>query len=241
MTRGTFSPGTSGVVGLGYGRESLLRQMGPSTGGRFSYCLQVPSSSSGKKASKMHFGDRAAVSGSGAATTAIVLKNAGSLYYLTLLGMSVGNKRFNLESSTSILGGNMVIDSGTTLTFLPRELCSKVEVEMKRRVSLKQIEDPHKTMKLCYDVTNAKDVDARIPEITVHFRGADVKLKRHNAFIMTEKKSFLMPSKQVMCLAFAPADVVPIYGNIAQMNFLVGYDVVRKTVSFKPTDCTTAV
>ncbi|XP_042029992.1 aspartic proteinase CDR1-like [Salvia splendens] len=241
MTRGTFSPGTSGVVGLGGGRESLLRQMGPSIGGRFSYCLQVPSSSSGKKASKMHFGDSAVVSSAGAATTPIILKNTGSLYYLTLLGMSVGNKRFNLESSTSILGGNIVIDSGTTLTFLPRDLYSKVEVQLQRVVSLKQIEDPHKTMKLCYDVTNAKDVDAKIPEITVHFRGADVKLKRHNAFIMTVKKSIIMPSKKVMCLAFAPVDLVPIYGNIAQMNFKVGYDLVKKTVSFKPTDCTTAI
>ncbi|XP_047938148.1 aspartic proteinase CDR1-like [Salvia hispanica] len=240
MTRGSFSPSTSGIVGLGGGRESLVRQMGPSIGGRFSYCLQVPSSS-GKKASKMHFGDRAVVSGAGAVTTPIVLKNTGSLYYLTLLGMSVGNKRFNLESSMSILGGNIVIDSGTTLTFLPRDVYSKVEVELKRRVSLKQIDDPHKAMKLCYDVTNAKDVDAKIPEITVHFKGADVKLKRHNAFIMTVKKSFIMASKKVMCLAFAPADVVPIYGNIAQMNFLVGYDLVRKTVSFEPTDCTTPI
>ncbi|KAL1535871.1 cathepsin D [Salvia divinorum] len=236
--RGTFSPGTSGIVGLGGGRESLLRQMGPSIGGRFSYCLQVPTSG---KASKMHFGDGAVVSGAGVATTPIVLKNTATFYYLTLVGMSVGNQRFNLESSAAILGGNIVIDSGTTLTFLPKDLYDKVEAALKRQVSLKQIGDPHKKMKLCYDVTNTKGADAKIPEITAHFKGADVKLKPHNTFIMTTKKSIIMPTKKVMCLAFAPANLVPIYGNIAQMNFLIGYDLVKKTVSFKPTDCTTAI
>ncbi|XP_047938159.1 aspartic proteinase CDR1-like [Salvia hispanica] len=237
--RGTFSPSTSGIVGLGGGKESLLRQMGPSIGAKFSYCL-VPTSA--QKSSKMHFGDDAVVSGAGVVTTPIVTKNTGTFYHLTLVGMSVGNQRFDSDSSKkSALEGNIVIDSGTTLTFLPRDLYGKVEAALKQQVSLKQIDDPHKKMKLCYDVTNMKDVEAKIPEITAHFKGADVKLKSYNTFIMSTKKGIITGAKSAMCLAFVPAGLVPIYGNMAQMNFLIGYDLVKKTVSFKPTDCTTAI
>ncbi|KAF5951251.1 hypothetical protein HYC85_009195 [Camellia sinensis] len=67
-----------------------------------------------------------------------------------------------------------------------------------------------------------------IPIITAHFTGADVKLNPMNTFIRT--------SDNIVCLAFAPANIA-IYGNVAQMNFLVGYDLSKKTVSFKHTDC----
>ncbi|KAL1535872.1 aspartic proteinase CDR1-like [Salvia divinorum] len=239
--RGTFSPATSGIVGLSGGRESLLQQMGPSIGGRFSYCLVPILAASEGKTSKMHFGDGAVVSGARVVTTPIVTKNTGTFYYLTLVGMTVGNQWFDLDSSKkSVPEGNIVIDSATTLTYLPRDLYGKVEAALKQQVSLKQIDDQHKKMKLCYEVTNTKDVEAKIPEITAHFNGADLKLKPHNTFIMSTKKSAIMPTKKAMCLAFAPAGLVPIYGNMAQMNFLIGYDLVKKTVSFKPTDCTTA-
>ncbi|XP_042029995.1 aspartic proteinase CDR1-like [Salvia splendens] len=185
--------------------------MGPSIGWNFSFCL-VPTSA--QKACKMHFGDGAVVSGAGVVTTPIVTKNTGTFYHLTLVGMSVGSQRFDSDSSKkSVLEGNIVIDSGTTLTFLPRDLYGKVEAALKQQVSLKQIEDPHKKMKLCYDVTNIKDAEAKIPEITVHFKGADVKLKAHNTFIMSTKKGIIMGAKNAMCLAFAPAGLTPIYGK----------------------------
>lgn len=230
--RGTFPAAASGIVGLGGGKESLLRQMGPSIGGRFSYCLTLePSLGSGSrsapKPSKMHFGDGAVVSGAGVVTTPITLKNTGTFYYLTLVGMSVGNQRFDMNSSWVKSGGNIVIDSGTTLTFLPRDLYREVEAALKRQVNLRQVADPQKQMKLCYAAT--ADADKKIPEITAHFKGADVKLKSYNTFVMASKKA--------MCLSFAPASLMPIYGNLAQMNFLIGYDLVKKTVSFKPTHC----
>ncbi|KAF9624503.1 hypothetical protein IFM89_011546, partial [Coptis chinensis] len=37
----------------------------------------------------------------------------------------------------------------------------------------------------------------------------------------------------------ATPDTLSIYGNLAQTNFLVGYDTVARTITFKPIDCTT--
>lgn len=121
LSEGSFSPATSGIVGLGGGRESLVRQMGPSFGGKFSYCL-VPTylfpGHQPTKPSKIHFGDEAVVSGAGVATTPIVAKSSRTLYYMSLVGMSVGNQLFDLEdpnneSSEKLQEGNMIIDSGS--------------------------------------------------------------------------------------------------------------------------------
>lgn len=234
---GTFDAKTSGIVGLGGGKESLVRQMGPSIRGKFSYCL-IPLTERATKPSKMHFGNEAVVAGAGVATTPIVAKTPATYYYLTLQGMSVGSQRFHLDSSSydqydheseKLKGreGNIIIDSGTTLTYLPSELYRQVETAVKRQVRLKPIQPELEQLSLCYAAT--EDVEKHIPEITAHFKGADVKLKHYNTFVRLSEKS--------VCFAFTPSSSLAIYGNIAQMDFLIGYDLEKKTVSFKPTDC----
>jgi len=39
-------------------------------------------------------------------------------------------------------------------------------------------------------------------------------------------------------LTIVPTEDNFIFGNIAQVNFEIGYDLQAKTVSFAPTDCT---
>lgn len=235
--KASYSPDMSGVVGLGGSGESLIRQMGPSFGGKFSYCLVpqylFPGRQTRTKPSKIHFGDEAVVSGAGVATTPFIAKPSDSFFRMSLVGMSVGNQLFDLEdpdneSSEKAQEEKMLIDSGSTLTFLPSKLYHQVEAAVRRKViGLRQINDPRKRLSLCYAPT--VDADKKIPEITVHFKGANVKLKSYNSFIMRSKKS--------MCLAFVPTTILPIYGNLAQANFLIGYDLVKNTLSFKPTNC----
>lgn len=231
---GTFNDETSGIVGLGGGKESLIRQMGPSIRGKFSYCL-TQLEARATKPSKMHFGSQAMVSGAGVATTSIVAKSPATYYYLTLQGMSVGSQRFHLDSwsydheSKKLQGreGNIIIDSGTTLTYLPSELYRQVEAAVRRQVKLEPVQSELEQLSLCYAAT--EDVEKHAPEITAHFKGADVKLKHYNTFVRLSEKS--------VCFAFTPSSSLAIYGNIAQMDFLIGYDLEKKTVSFKPTDC----
>ncbi|KAG4947388.1 hypothetical protein JHK87_043395 [Glycine soja] len=214
-----------GIVGLGGGPVSLVSQLSSSTGKKFSYCLAPISD----RSSKLKFGDAAMVSGDGTVSTRIVFKDWKKFYYLTLEAFSVGNNRIEFRSSSSRSSGkgNIIIDSGTTFTVLPDDVYSKLESAVADVVKLERVEDPLKQFSLCYKSTYDK-VD--VPVITAHFSGADVKLNALNTFIVA--------SHRVVCLAFLSSQSGPIFGKLAQQNFLVGYDLQSKIVSFKPTDCT---
>ena len=140
-------------------------------------------------------------------------------------------KTKRIDQSGDSSEGNIIIDSGTTLTILPSNLYPDFESAVKAEIDLAPTEDPSGVLSLCY--VSSSD-DFRGPSITAHFTGADVNLSSSTTFIRVDE--------QVVCLAFVAASDEPgsisIFGNLAQANVLVGYDVVKKTVSFKPTDCT---
>ncbi|GMY23631.1 aspartic proteinase CDR1-like [Fagus crenata] len=221
---GTFSEQGSGIVGLGTGAVSLVSQLGSSIDGKFSYCL-VPGGASGK----LNFGSDAVVSGSGAVSTPFFSNDPDNFYFLTLEAMSVGSKRLELSNSSTSGGseGNIIIDSGTTLTLLPEDFYPKFEAAVANQIDLEPTEDPSKLLSLCY---NSKSVDIGAPSITAHFTGADVNLSPATTFIRV--------TEEVVCFAFLSEQSISIFGNLAQSDLLVGYDLVVKTVSFKPTDCT---
>jgi hypothetical protein len=195
----------------------------------------VPTTSQGKNSSKLSFGSDAVVSGAGSVSTGLSpIRPNMNFYFLTLEAMSVGNKRLEFGNYSSPLGddseseGNIIIDSGTTLTLFPEDFYSRLEAAVVEEIDLVRVDDPSQTLSLCYK--SASD-DIRVPNITAHFKGADVKLNLVN--------TFLRVSEEVLCFAFHSSESIYIYGNVAQLNFLVGYDTEANTVSFKPTDCTT--
>lgn len=223
---GTFNDRTSGIIGLGGGSISLISQMGRATGGGFSYCL-VPFFNETDRSSKLNFGSRAAVTGPGAVSTPFVQDSHRTFYYITLEAISVGKSRIPFGGlGGSVSEGNIIIDSGTTLTLLPADVYSKVESEVAKLIDLEPVPNPPSPLGLCYQTT----ADIKAPTIIVHFAGADVKLGPVNTFVRLED--------DLICFSFAPTTVgVSIYGNLAQTNFLVGYDVANKAISFKPTEC----
>ncbi|CAN1176515.1 Aspartic proteinase CDR1 [Linum perenne] len=115
--------------------------------------------------------------------------------------------------------------AGTTLTMLPTKFFSQLSNAVESQiVGGKKAEDPQGDLSLCYVGSSLK-----VPRITVHFQGANVELPPSNVFIQV--------SDTMTCLAFQGSDNGSIYGNVAQQNFLIGYDIQKRTVSFKPTDC----
>ncbi|ESW05771.1 hypothetical protein PHAVU_011G208100 [Phaseolus vulgaris] len=216
---------SSGIVGLGSGPVSLISQLSSSIDAKFSYCFAAKDD----KPSKLSFGDAAVVSGSGTVSTPIGFHDQETHYYLTLEAMSVGNNRieFRNSSSGSTGEGNIMIDSGTTLSLVPGYVYSKLESAVAAEVKLKRAKDPLKQLSLCYE---GKFDEVHAPVITAHFRGdADVKLSVENSFIDA--------GDGIVCFAFLASETLSIFGNISQKNLLVGYDLHKKTVSFKPTDC----
>lgn len=153
-----------------------------------------------------------------------------SFYFLKLEAMSVGRKRLQYNSTLMPLApgrGNIIVDSGTTLTMLPKDFYNKLELTVSKAIRSKPVRDARRYLSLCYKTKSA----IKAPTITAHFTGADVKLKALN--------TFLRVSMDVVCFAFRPiAQGNAVFGNMAQANFLIGYDLKQETLSFKPTDCT---
>ncbi|KAL5555982.1 hypothetical protein UlMin_038218 [Ulmus minor] len=218
-----FDRNGTGIVGLGGGPESLISQISNSIDGKFSYCL-VPVNSPAK--GKMSFGSDAVVSGDGAVTTPLVSgKNLPvTFYFTTLQAISVGNQRFEFVGGGNI-DGNMIVDSGTMLTMLPKPFYDKIALEVEKEMKLERQVDEFGS--LCY-ITESDDF--YFPVVTVHFKGEDVKL-------VDKRNIFLRVESDVICFAFHDAQGTAIYGSVQQSNFVMGYDRLAQTLSFKPADC----
>ncbi|KAM7516326.1 hypothetical protein LguiA_005909 [Lonicera macranthoides] len=230
---GTFNEATSGIVGLGGGPLSIINQLEGSIKGKFSYCL-VPLNEK-SKTSKINFGSNAVVSGTGVVSTPLITKSPSTYYYVNLEKITVGDQTLEFKASSNSrkegdVEGNIIIDSGTTLTLLPSDLYSGLVSKVKESVNENPIKDPNGLFGLCYSIGDNGEVqNLNLPNITFHFTGADVDL--------TAAETFLEVEEGLVCLTMVPSDEFAIFGNLSQMNFLVGYDLVKKQVSFKRTDC----
>ncbi|RVX02104.1 hypothetical protein VitviT2T_002851 [Vitis vinifera] len=229
---GTFNEKDGGLIGLGGGPLSLVMQLSSEVGGQFSYCL-VPLSSDSTVSSKINFGKSGVVSGSGTVSTPLIKGTPDTFYYLTLEGLSVGSETVafkgfseNKSSPAAVEEGNIIIDSGTTLTLLPQDFYTDVESALTNAIGGQTTTDPNGIFSLCYSSVN----NLEIPTITAHFTGADVQLPPLNTFVQVQE--------DLVCFSMIPSSNLAIFGNLAQINFLVGYDLKNNKVSFKQTDCT---
>ncbi|AEC08069.1 unnamed protein product [Arabidopsis thaliana] len=220
-----FKPSFSGMVGLNWGPSSLITQMGGEYPGLMSYCF------SGQGTSKINFGANAIVAGDGVVSTTMFMTTAKpGFYYLNLDAVSVGNTRIETMGTTfHALEGNIVIDSGTTLTYFPVSYCNLVRQAVEHVVTAVRAADPTGNDMLCY---NSDTIDI-FPVITMHFSGGvDLVLDKYNMYMESNNGG-------VFCLAIicnSPTQEA-IFGNRAQNNFLVGYDSSSLLVSFSPTNC----
>lgn len=245
---GAISENQMGVVGLGRGPLSFVSQIGPQVGGKkFSHCL-VPTDTDPTTASKIIFGDGSEVLGDDVMTTPMVDKDLfRDQYVVTLEGVTVGNEFVPFSNSEANLTlfekGNMIFDSGTTLTYLPQDLYDRVVTQVKKTVnpilepfnSNVVLDDPTQGTLLCFNTTE----NPKGPDVTMHFEGG-AKLK-----LTAEQVFFQDPENKLYCFGMVntsrSGDIgdgqVGLYGNNLQGNFLIGYDLDTGVVSFKPADC----
>ncbi|KAL6970661.1 Aspartic endopeptidase [Sarracenia purpurea var. burkii] len=226
---GSFDGIAAGVIGLGGGSLSLVNQLGDS---KFSYCLTSFDPDS-NVTSKINFGEEAVVSGAGVVSTPIVKKkgpdSTDTFYYLTLESIIVGGnilaykQSSGIESAGDVEEGNIIIDSGTTLTLLPSDLYENLKSELKQVINGEPVDDPSGILGLCYNDTNIN-----LPTMMFKFAGAELEVPSTGTFVK---------DGDLVCLAMLPSSSVAIFGNLCQMNFLIGYDLRKGEVSFMPTDC----
>ncbi|KAM4133796.1 hypothetical protein ACJW30_01G358900 [Castanea mollissima] len=160
--------------------------------------------------SKLNFGTNGLVSGKGVVSTPLVAKKPSTYYYVTLEGISIGNTTFAYRTSSKASASNVDLVSA-----------------LLKIIHAKRVKDPKGVLSPCF--RSKGDID--IPIITAHFTGADVKLKPINTFSRMDD--------DLVCFTMIPSpDNLAIFGNLAEINFLVGYDLEAKKVSFKHADCT---
>lgn len=205
-----------GIVGLGLGSLSLVSQLGPNINYKFSYCLTpLHSNVNGK----LKFG--VDLKGPGVVSTPFKTQDPPIFYILSLNDISIGN-------TTVAVSQDMIIDSGTTLTFLPTSVYDSVKIAVKGAIKLSSVPDPNQAFDPCYEVKPSGE-GFNPPDIVFHFKGADVVLKAENTF---------RTLKNLTCMAIVPSDDSFLFGNIAQVNFEVVYDLKAKQISFAAADCT---
>ncbi|KAL1310420.1 hypothetical protein HN51_053047 [Arachis hypogaea] len=229
--KGGFNDHEMGIIGLGRGEVSLISQIGFNFGGKlFSMCL-VPFGTDPSISSEIRFGSGSEVIGHGVDSTPLVFKEGDkTTYSVTLNGISVGHKFLPFSSSSqTVTKGNMFLDSGTPPTVLPQDLYDRLVAEVRNQVKMEPIkDDPQLGNQLCYKTKT----NLRGPILTAHFFG-------HVNLQLSPIQTFIPPKDGVFCLAFTnTSSAVGIYGNFAQSNFWIGYDLEHQFVSFKATDCT---
>ncbi|XP_049376764.1 aspartic proteinase CDR1-like [Solanum stenotomum] len=222
----------SGIIGLGGGNVSIVNQMNKEIKGKFSYCF-IPLElllDSSNATSHINFGDNAVVLGPNVVSTPLILREEDPIsYYLTLESISIGNKTLPFRSSKISPNdqGNIIIDSGTTYTFVPFDFYANLEKTLVSLINATRKNDPSGFLKLCYE---SQKGTINVPKIVAHFTNADIELPTTNTFTQLDEC--------LVCFTMLHDDEIAIFGNLAQMNFLIGFDLVANKVSFLPTDCT---
>ncbi|XWS44623.1 hypothetical protein CRYUN_Cryun15aG0063900 [Craigia yunnanensis] len=162
-----FSQG-AGLVGLGRGPLSLVSQLKEP---KFSYCL---TSIDETQKSTLLMGSIASVNKTlGAIKTTPLIQNPSqpSFYYLSLEGISVGSTRLPIKKSTFALEddgtGGLIIDSGTTITYLEESAFDVVKKEFISQMKLSVDNSGSTGLELCFSLPSGSTKVA-VPELVFH-------------------------------------------------------------------------
>jgi len=229
----------AGLVGLGRGPLSLVSQLDEP---KFSYCL---TSIDGSKSSTLLMGSLASSNSLVSSNnldkstktimTTPLLKNPSqpSFYYLHLEGISVGPTRLPIKEDTFALNddgsGGLIIDSGTTITYLEQSAFGLLKQEFASQMKLPLDKSRSTGLDLCFKMP--KDTSSiEVPKLVFHFKGADLELPSENYMIGD-------PNVGIVCLAMGASSGMSILGNVQQQNLMVVHDLAKETLSFIPTQC----
>ncbi|XP_074276149.1 aspartic proteinase nepenthesin-1-like [Silene latifolia] len=159
----------------------------------------------------------------GVISTPLAQEDTPPTYYrVTQDSISIGNSSVPVTNTT-------ILDSGTTLTYLPSDVYEGINSAVKASIGLTPINNSSLVYDPCYEIDSLDELN--FPGMVFHFSGGDVVLNAENSFF---------PDDGLACLAMVATYTPPfIFGNIAQTNFHIGYDLQAQQVSFAPTDCTT--
>ncbi|XP_043693575.1 aspartyl protease AED3-like [Telopea speciosissima] len=219
-----------GILGLGRGPMSLLSQTKSLYQSTFSYCL--PDFRSANFSGSLRLGP---VSQPQLIKFTPLLTNPrrSSLYYVNMIGISVGRRLVNIPPSAlafdTTTGAGTIFDSGTVFTRLVQPAYIPVRDEFRRRVKAGPVSSLGG-----FDTCYLQPVVS--PVITLHFTGFNMTLPPENFLIHSTAGS-------ITCLAMAASpdnmnSVLNVIANMQQQNHRVLYDVPNSRVGVARESCT---
>ncbi|KAE9452126.1 hypothetical protein C3L33_15973, partial [Rhododendron williamsianum] len=156
-----------------------------------------------------------------------------TFYYLSLEGITIGSTTLPINKTTFALNadgsGGLIIDSGTTFTYLAQSAYNLVRKEFVSQVKLPVVDASDSTgLDLCFELPSDPS-SVKIPSLVFHFTDADLGFPTEN---------YMLSNSSIMCLAIVGSGgTFSIFGNVQQQNFLVVYDLHEETLSFQATEC----
>ncbi|KAI3961871.1 hypothetical protein MKW98_022076 [Papaver atlanticum] len=159
-----------------------------------------------------------------------------SKFSYCLVYADIGLSKFNFCSHAEIIGKDVISTPFITVEEGLYYLTLKAVSVNDKRISFKskyETDGQEGNIDILSEVKKQlyfkDDKNNKYPSITFHFTGSDIKLTDENSYISTPDGVFLT--------FHSTGDGHVLYGNLAQMGFLVEYDLKDKKVSFKPTYC----
>ncbi|KAK7329190.1 hypothetical protein VNO77_23340 [Canavalia gladiata] len=224
-------PGYNGVLGLSNSPHSLASKIGH----KFSYCI-------GNLADE-YYNYNQLILGEGADlegySTPFQVHNG--LYYITMEGISIGEKRLDIDPASFEMKengtGGVIIDSGTTFTYLVDDVHEVLYKEVRNLLgqTFRRVRNGNSPWILCYAGTISRDLSG-FPVVTFHFAdGADLALDSGSFFHQL--------TDNIFCMSVSPTRNIEIgstpslIGLLAQQSYNVGYDLVNQNIYFQRIDC----
>ncbi|KAG6553060.1 hypothetical protein Mapa_005397 [Marchantia paleacea] len=229
---GDFSS-SDGLVGLGRGPLSMMTQLAPKLGNKFSYCLVTFEDAVSKTSPLIIGGSQPAELTAAMSYTALIRnKFAPSFYYLQVEDLSIDGRMLNITRAAFDIdrygSGGTIVDSGTTLYFLTAEAYDPLRATLVPLIQYPLVDASELGFGLCYNLSTVKK--PVFPSITIHFTGATLALPQANSFVPVDDLG-------TTCLVILPTVGFSILGNLLQQNYLFLYDRENSRLGFTPKQC----
>ncbi|XP_043713939.1 probable aspartyl protease At4g16563 isoform X2 [Telopea speciosissima] len=236
----------SGIAGFGRGPSSLPSQLRLKT---FSYCLLSHSLDDTKESSLLVLNGDDKTTGI-SYTPFVKNPTTGNpafsvYYYVGLKKITVGGKTVKIPYNYLSLGsegnGGTIIDSGSTFTFMEKQVFDLVAREFETQVKTYKRAlhiEALSGLRPCFGVSAEKNVS--LPELVFHFKGgAKMALPLANYYSFVGNTGVVCMTVVTEGLVGTEISVGPsiILGNYQQQNFHVEYDLENQRLGFRQQSC----
>lgn len=160
-----------------------------------------------------------------------------TFYYIRIESVSINDVKLRINPSVWAINeygnGGTVVDSGTTITFLPEPAYRTILAVFQRLVKLPESSKPVPGFDLCLNVSGASASTTTLPRLSFKLGGGAV-------FAPPPRNYFIDAAEGAQCLAFQPvtADAgFSVIGNLMQQGFTFEFDKDRSRLGFTRRGC----